>query len=356
MKVLYVIATLGGGGAESQLCYFVDYLKQSHQEISFDVCALKSGGILEKRLKHSNVRYFINHTGSLMQNAMQLHRIIKEGQYDLIHAHMLYADIVCRFASICLPVKVIATHHGLGKWKSKPLILFDRLTKHLVDGFITVSDESKKLRIRREKYPKDKTTVIYNGIPSFYFTNEAKCLGKKIIIGTIARFTDNKQIDMMIKIMNDLRDNPDLSLEIIGDGEKSGQLHELTEELGLTERVRFWGWQDDILPIICHWHIFLMCSINEDLPVSMLEAMAQGIVPVASTVGGIPEILDQGKNGMLCNSQDRATFVEGIKELITDPKAYEIKSSKCEEYVQKHFSIRESVQQTINLYHKILGE
>ena len=97
-----------------------------------------------------------------------------------------------------------------------------------------------------------------------------------------------------------------------------------------------------------------MPSINEDLPVSMLECMAQGIVPVASTVGGIITLLDKGKNGILCDSGNRKTFADAIEFLLNNPEKYAELSYNGRELVKSKFLIGTTVDKTVNLYNELM--
>ena len=358
MKVLYVISTLGGGGAESQLCAYAIELKRLRPDISFEICAIKKGGVFEKKLNENGIKYTVLNSSNIVTSIFKLRKLIKVGKFDIVHAHMFLSDIVSRLASVFLSNKVVATHHGLGMWKKKPLIFLDKCTKHLVDRFVMVSEQSMELRLKREKYPREKTSVIYNGIQRSFLSDESKVLpekDKKIIIGTTARMTDNKQIDLMINVMKDLEDHTNLYYEIIGEGENYEKLIRQVKELGLEDRVYFWGWCDDIVPITKNWSIFALPSVNEDLPVSMLECMAQGIVPVASTVGGIITLLDEGKNGILCDSGNRRTFADAIEHLISSPEDYARLSHNCRELIKNKFLIEVAVEKTVSLYNEILN-
>ena len=219
-----------------------------------------------------------------------------------------------------------------------------------------VSEQSMKLRLEREKYPIAKTQVIFNGISRDFLSEQPKSLptnGEKIIIGTTARMTDNKQINLMIDVMKDLEDYPHVCYEIIGNGENYDKLVKQTKELNLTDRVHFLGWQDDVLPIINRWHIFALPSINEDLPVSMLECMAQGVVPVASSVGGIITLLNKNKNGILCDSSNKETFVEAIRYLLSHPDEYATLSKNAKNFIRDTFLISKTVEKTMAIYNSL---
>ena len=356
VKILYVISTLGGGGAESQLCTYALELKKTHPEIQFHICAVKAGGVFEKKLSDSGIEFTVLNSGSLLRSIRKVRKMIRKERYDIVHAHMFRSDIIARMATIGCKTKVVATHHGLGKWKTRPMLWVDRLTKHRVDQFIMVSQQSYDLRLRREKYPASRMTVVYNGLSDRFLSQRSKELpqdGKSVVIGTIARMTDNKQINLMIDVMKDLEGYPNLRYEVIGDGENYDKLVQQIKELRLESRVCLLGWQDDVLKVIRHWHIFALPSVNEDLPVAMMECMAQGIVPVASKVGGVITLLDNGKNGILCDSGNRKTFADAIEFLMSHPGKYAEFSANCRRIIQERYMIQKTVNDTVAIYMRL---
>lgn len=356
MKILYVISTLGGGGAESQLCTYALELKKRHPEYDFEICAIKTGGVFEKKLFEAGISYTVLNSYSLPKSVVLVRKLIKDKRFDIIHAHMFLSDIVTRLATIGYNTKVVATHHGLGKWKTKPMLLLDRITQWRVDQFIMVSQQSYNIRLRRERYPANKMMVIYNGLSEDFVKTQSKSLpanGERIVIGTTARLTDNKQINLMIDVMKDLAAYPNLFYEVVGEGENFEKLINQTKRLGIESRVHFWGWQDDVTGIIENWHIFALPSINEDLPVAMMECMAQGIVPVASRVGGIITLLQNGENGILCDSGNRNTFTEGIIYLLEHPDEYARCSERCIKTIRENFLIQKTVEDTVAVYEKL---
>ena len=355
MKILYVITSFGGGGAESQLFSFATCLKK-HKEVEFKLCALKKSGEFEQKIQQEDIPYIIFGISSIVKNITKLHHELKNGKYDIVHAHMLYSDIVCRIASIGTSVKVVATHHGLGRWKKRWLIALDKLTKHRVDHFIMVSDKSYEIRLDREKYPASKMTVIYNGISSDFVAGNSRTLSKdKITLGCVARFTENKQMHFPVEVLRELEEqNNNVFVEFVGQGETEDYVKELANSYKLEERVTFHGWSNDVKSIISQWDFFLLCSINEDFPVSLLEAMGRGIVPIVSNVGGIPKILDGGRLGVLCDSRDYHSFTEGVLKYIDDVDQYSKTSRNCIENIRNNFSIEKNVEKCLQIYEKLL--
>ena len=344
MNVLYVITTFDGGGAESQLYSFCKCLKEQTGDISFSLCALKKGGVFEKKLRDSNLPYQIIGGKSFIKHIVKVHKIIKQKKINIVHAHMMYSDLVCRLATIGTKCKVVSTHHGLGKWKKKWLIFLDKITKKRVSHFIVVSEKSYEIRKEREKYPPSKMSVIYNGIPDSFFEIEGKTLSnEKIVFGCVARFTKNKQMHLLVEVLNALRGDKRLCVEFVGEGDEMKSVKELVNKYKLSNRVVFHGWSDNVKSIISKWHFFMLCSINEDFPVSLLEAMACGLVPIASRVGGIPYILNDGQIGSLCNPELPESFALGISKYLSNNNLYNIHSCASIKRIQDNFSIEKNV-------------
>lgn len=356
MKILYVISSLEGGGAESQLCSFALEWRKKYPEIPIHICTLKQGGKFENRLRDRGIPITILYSSSFIRSVILVRKLILKESFSIIHAHMLLSDIVCRFATIGTHAKLVVTHHGLGKWKKKWLLLIDKITKKHVDRFIMVSKQSYDIRSMREKYPTEQMIVVHNGISELFLNEDSRRLpplNENIIIGSIARMTDNKQLNLMVDVMNELKTTfPRLYYEIIGEGENFEKLREQVKLLNIEDRVKFWGWIDNekVKQITDRWSIFALPSINEDLPVSMLECMAQGIVPIASSVGGIIALLDNNKNGILCDSGDRNTFVKAISQLVTSPEMYSKMSDNSRQLVKQNFLIGTVVDKYMAVY------
>ena len=356
MRVLYVISTLGGGGAESQLCSYATELKKQHPEIEFAICAIKSGGVFEKKLSENGIHYTVLNSTNIVKSVFALRKLLKSYKPDVVHAHMFLSDIVSRYATVFTKCKLVSTHHGLGKWKNKLHIALDKLSKHRVDRFVMVSEQSMQIRLNREKYPKEKTRVIFNGISDRFLTESSKSIENpgSVVVGTIARMTDNKQINLMLDAISEIKIKyPTIRYEIVGEGENYDRLIRQAQELGIEDNVVFWGWQDDVLSITRNWHIFALPSINEDLPVAMLECMAQGIVPVASTVGGIITLLDENRNGVLCDSSDVHSFINAIVWLAENGDKYNEMSENCINIVKNRFLISANVENTLRMYQEL---
>ena len=160
--------------------------------------------------------------------------------------------------------------------------------------------------------------VIYSGVdvntdrpPVGRSRNDAE-----IVIGTAGRLIELKGIDYLLKAAAALRrDFPALRVEIAGSGPDRPRLELLAEKLGLGEAVTFPGWVGDLHSVLPNWDVFVLPSLEEGFPIAALDAMAAGVPVVASAVGGVPELIEDGKTGWLVRPRDVGALAGHIRLL-----------------------------------------
>jgi glycosyltransferase involved in cell wall biosynthesis len=146
----------------------------------------------------------------------------------------------------------------------------------------------------------------------------------------------------------------EIQTEICGEGPTEPMLRDLVERLGLVERVRFLGWRTDTAALLASWHLLVMPSMFEGFPIAVLEAMAAGRAVVASNVGGVPELVDDGVSGILIPAGDAAALAHAIRELALDRPRLLGMGYEGWKRVNAHYSIDRMALQTIALYNRLL--
>lgn len=353
IRVLYVITTFGGGGAESQLFTFVSNAKR-HNIVPI-VCVLKESGAMITRFDQMGITYDILHTRSLLKHVWSTVRMAQKERVSIIHAHMLYSGLIARIAGLFSKARVVVTEHGLGIWKRKPVILIDRMTAFLVDRFIYVSQASCDIRLGREKRAEKSVVVIPNGVVDLGADEPTEIVEKQTyIIGTVARLTEVKRIDILLRAFFHLCENADnIKLEIIGEGHCRSELDRISQELKIVDKVKFLGWQDNVISCMKKWDIFALTSEREDCPVSLLEAMSVGLPCVASSVGGIPEMLSDGC-GILIEDLDAHGFSHAFETLIKDLQLRRSLSDAAVKRVKSQYTIDKIIEKNRKLYMELI--
>ena len=263
--------------------------------------------------------------------AWRILRYARVEGFDIIHSHGYKANILLGF----MPRKIrriplVTTLHGwtsidrLSKLKLYEWV--DKKSLRFIDRVVVVSRAMLPLL---NGYPREnhKVQVINNGL-SYVVPSREKNIDPKIksfcsegfILGSIARLSHEKGHMFLLEAMDKLLlDGMDVRLVLIGDGPDRAALEKQIGEQGLQERVLLPGYKEDAKSYMFLFDVFVLPSLTEGLPITLLEAMQTGTPVVATKVGGVPEALEGGGAGMLVAPRDSKGLAEAIKALYVDP-------------------------------------
>jgi glycosyltransferase involved in cell wall biosynthesis len=194
-------------------------------------------------------------------------------------------------------------------------------------------------------------TKVLNEVPS----NE-KAARATVVIGAACRLVPLKGLVYLIQAVGQLTAAfPHLRLEIAGSGPQRTELEALANRLGLVAEVRFLGWQRDLRQAFQSWDVFAMPTLDEGFGMAALEAMAAGLPVVATTVGGLPEIIDDGRTGYLVPPSDVAALSERLRLLILEPERRRAMGEAGRARVSEHFSVDRMVAEIAAIYGSLIS-
>ena len=286
-------------------------------------------------------------------------RLMRRLRPAVLHTYNLAALEYAFTASMAgVPVRIHAEHgrdaadpHGLNP---KHNFLRRRLVP-FVDRFIPVSEDLNRWLGEVVKIPPAKTLFIKNGVDTDkYAPGGAPCRDAPwspddIVIGTVARVQDVKNHRLLVDALASLRTTlqhtaPELAarvkLSIVGDGPLLPAVREQVARLGLGDAVWLPGARADIKDLLHGFDVFVLPSLAEGTPVSMLEAMACGLPVVASRVGGIPEVVDDGVQGLLVPVGDLDALAQALARYAADPLLRAAHGRAGRARVEERFSMR----------------
>jgi glycosyltransferase involved in cell wall biosynthesis len=175
------------------------------------------------------------------------------------------------------------------------------------------------------------------------------------VIGAACRLVPLKGLlDLFRAVAVLCREFPTLRLEIAGTGLQREDLEKEAARLGLTSRVRFLGWQRDLRPVLRSWDIFAMPSLAEGFGMAALDAMAEGLPVVATSVGGLSELVEDGRTGYLVPPSDVTTLSGRLRVLILDPQHRRAMGAAGRDRARKHFSDGRMVAEVTAIYDSLL--
>lgn len=245
---------------------------------------------------------------------------------DIWHSHDYKTDLLGLLLRRYHPMKLVTTVHGFTRetWRTRMYAKLNGLALLGYDRVLAVSPPLVRYCAERGVNP-DQLTYLPNGIVLDEYERQQSVADARHALGisnhspqlaVVSRFSVEKGVDRAIRLLQRLAaSQPSATLHLIGDGPERERLVEIAEQLGVSERIRWWGWQTRTQPILEAMDALLLTSHTEGLPNVVLEAMALGVPVAATRVGAVPEVLDQGGCGVLL-SEDESVWCEQVQPLL----------------------------------------
>ncbi len=376
-KIIRVIARLNIGGPAIHVILLSSMLNPERYEthlISGQETA-DEGNMLhlaeEKNVSPSIIPRLgrkLNPIGDL-STLWRLIRLFRRERPDIVHTHTAKAGTIGRIAAILARVPIIIhTFHGhvlhgyFGSLETIIYCMIERILAYFSKSIITVSEQCRTDILNLGIGSPDKVQTIPLGLELDRFAepipNARQELRDKynipqdaFVTGMIARMVPIKRHqDLFNAIPIVLQSHPDAYFLIVGDGECRANLDALAEELNITHRCIFAGFHHDLDRIYKAVDLVVLTSANEGLPVAIIESLSSGISVVSTRVGGVPELIDDGKTGYIVEPGDIDSIADGLIKAIADPEKTRSMGKIAQKETIEKYSIRRLVKDIEELY------
>ena len=315
ISILFFFSTTRIGGAETNILKIAQELDKNGYEIHF-ASLLNDGPLLSminfNLRSYTEIGDFYKHP---MQALLRCKKIYRDYHPDIISNFGLRVELFSRIIFRCLGAKMIVSNiRSIDTDKTKKQIFLDRITSFLVDHWVSNSEAAKSIYHAREKYPLHKISVIYNFIERIDEHNLPKQFNYRI--GVLANIRECKGHCDLIPLCLELkRRNIVPHFYLGGIDNMNGKLQKEVAEMHLESHFTYLGYVENKRVFFSNIDIFLLPSYMEGMPTVVLEAMNYGVPVIATTVGGIPEQIEDGENGFLCAPGDIGSFATSILKL-----------------------------------------
>jgi len=380
IKVLHIITRLDRGGSAENTFLTVTGLDKD----SYDV-TLMSGPVEDsmqdrtKQIEAHGIKYIfiselardINFIKDL-KTLFKIYIFLRKEKFDIVHTHTSKAGFLGRLAAKLAGVPIVVhTPHGhvfFGYFKpvkTKIFIFFEKLSSHITDKIVALTNREKDDYILFKTTREEKSVVINSGVDlnkfkelSFRdkqsFKKELGLPENSLIAGTVGRLVPVKGQEFLIEAAKHIIPKfPSTLFMFTGDGHLRQNLNKKALEMGIKENVIFLGWRDDVDMIISIYDVFVLPSLNEGMGRVLVEAMALGKPIVASHIGGIPDLITQGKNGFLVPPRNPEQLAKYIQILIEDKEKRE-SMGQAGKKISLKFSKEIMVEKITGLYNELL--
>ncbi len=372
LNIMQMTDVTGRGGAEKALADIA--LNLDRERYNVTVCATRSAGNYQSLLDEAGIKTFVQGRKSRWEIGQwwKLVRLLRSERVDILHTHLFGSNTLGRLLGRLGGVPVVIAHEHWSTISPRQAQI-DRLLYRLSSRVIVPSEASKQLVMQTEKIPAGAIRVLYNGVDTSRYMppgTEARAEARlefgvkdyELLIGVVGRLSPEKGgMDNLIRAayrLGEQRSN--VRLLIVGDGPVRAELEKLDAELhdgdgGRESTVIFAGARQDIARLLGAMDMFVLPSLNEALPIVILEAMAVGLPVVATRVGGVPEIVQDGATGLLVAPGDEAALLTALNRLADDNALRAKMADAGREQVRGKFTIEQMVRNLEIIYEELLA-
>jgi glycosyltransferase involved in cell wall biosynthesis len=366
-RVLYLVDTLNVGGTETQVAHVALRLRSRAHDVVVG-CLHAEGSLLEV-LKRGNVPIVEFRKGKTLLSLNGLYQLfrlahfLRRGRFHAVHSHDLWSNLLgipaawlARIPIIISSRRYLADLEWYTPWRSAVMRVIYRLSTHVTVNSRSVRD----LLARRDSLSPEKIQVLNNAVDVDRFATaqgdrEHLFPGagshSKLIAVVANMYSRVKGHTYLISAASTVcRDIPEAIFVLIGDGKERPNLEQQVRQAGLEKNFLFLGSRGDVPELLACCDLFVLPSEAEALPNALLEAMAAGLPVVGTRVGGIPEIIRNGVDGLIVPAKDPHALAEAILRILQNPRFAKQLSQAGQEMVRAHFDFDRLLAELEQLY------
>ncbi len=364
LRVVELLATGTNGGAQEHVLNLLSGLDRSRYEAT--VVALSDGAAVRKLRRAGFEVTVIDEPDDAVAIRALVVRLADD-RADVVHNHMFRAEVVGTKAAMALAEAgrprpyVVTTIHSSRVRSAADRALLRSLTPHM-DHLVAVSKAiEEKLAVEGRIVPKGPpVTRVYNGVDLERYDHQEPCCTLRDeygmepgsqIVGVVARLEPEKgHLTLLAAWPHVLRRVPDAYLLVVGEGSMQGELEARARQLRVADRVVFTGRRDDVPAVTAALDVAVLPSHREAQGLTILEAMALSRPVVASNVGGIPEMVEDGVTGLLVPANEPEALAAAIVRLLTDHAFADLIARAGHDRVHEEFCLERMVDEISRIY------
>jgi len=370
IKILHITFDMALGGTEQVIRQLVENMSENlveHHIFCLDGEVKELGQLLIS--KGFTIHRYQRKKGFDLSLVCYLRQLVAQEKYDVLHCHQYTPFVYGVIAGIFKRSKVVFTEHGrfypeVVKQKRK---FINPVLSFFTNKITAISKATAKAVVDFEYMPQRKVQVVYNGlkldVDKLKETHSIQNLRDSLnvpkgafLFGTIARLDPIKNHVMLIKAFSELcQQHKNLYLVIIGNGAMMEELRKLVTTLNLEDNVVLTGFIVEPQKYLLTMDVFLLPSFSEGTSMTLLEAMACGVPPIVTNVGGNPEIVENDVSGLIVENDDQAGLVSAMSKLLIEESTRNKLSIAAIEKFNSTFKESHMVNNYMKIYCDLMG-
>ena len=364
MRILYVIDSMTKDGAESQLLKTIDRLPPEQYEV-YVVLSRTEGERVTELAAMPCVRDVATLTGEgsrmrLLEKAFALGGVVNSVKPDVVHSWLWYSNFLCGVSRKCglwRKLPFVASQRGdyharYGKFR---LWLTEKFIYNTADVLLTNSAQIQNQL--RQQYPDKRIVSIPNllELPTEAWQQRPPDDTQEKLIVSVGRFAPEKGHRYLIEALSFIKpEDIAWSCIFLGDGELETELRALAEKHGLSEQIKFPGFCEDVFSVLLSADVFALPSLHESSPNALIEAMGVGLPCIASDVGGISDLIENGENGVRVPPKDPEELAAALYWVLTQPDFAKALGRNARLTIQRKLDSAESMRKLEDIYQQFL--
>ncbi len=368
MRILFLSTSMGMGGADSQLLSAAQELRRrGHEIFIISMTPLGPMGLEARKVGLFTESLQMRRGIPDPRGLMRLARFVRSWRPDVVHSHMVHANLLARAVRFLAPVPaLVSTIHNINEGGRARMAAY-RLTNGLVDHMTIVSEAAANRFVEDRIVPQRLLRVIPNGVNIDHYRNVPPEIRESLrrLLGltgsfvwlAVGRFETAKDYPNMLRAFARVRERrAEAHLLLVGRGSLQEETEALVRELGLADSVRFLGVRSDIPEVMSAADGYVLSSAWEGMPMVLLEAAAAGLPTVATRVGGNHEVVRDGETGFLVPPSDDAALTEAMLKLMALPVSERRAMGDAgHHHVRSHYGLGRVAERWEELYREVLA-
>ncbi len=328
MKILHITHLSDIGGAEKMVLDLAAWCDPARFDVS--ITSMSGEGVLSEKARQLGITFHAIGRGHPLIFWRNFPALLKRERFDIIQTHGARAELTSLVAKSCRVPRVISTLHDVHGFENRAKKLFTLLTSPCVDAWVAVTPIIEQRALSGFKLSATKVKMIENGIDISSINQQSGrdiraqhgITENQILILSVANLRPVKGFAHILSGITLLseRERQRYRFVFVGKDQSNGTYQHMAKDLGVNECIIFAGFQEHVVDYLHAADIFLLASESEGLPLSLLEALSSKTPAIATAVGGIPSVIENGKNGLLIQPSQPRQIIEAVRTLSSDPQ------------------------------------
>ncbi len=278
---------------------------------------------------------------------------------EIVHAHSSKAGFLARLASALVGRRrrCLFTPHGWSFWaargaEARLYLELERLAAHWCHALVALSSAERAAGLEQRVGREEQYRVVVNGVDLERFALVPDPVPNRIVV--VGRLAPPKRNDLLVQAFAEIRrGNPSAELQIVGDGPDRADVERRVRELGLEGGIHLLGQRHDVPELLSRAACFVLASDYEGCPLAVIEAMAAGVPVVATGVGGVPELVEDGRSGLVVPPGAPESLVAAVESVLADPARARAMGEAGRAIARRRLSRERMVGDLVRLYDEI---